>query len=148
MMPPPGIRALDHTADVGMEVRGDSLAQLFTRAAAGAIWTATGKGPHGAEDGVRVQVELEADDLEGLLRSWLRDLLYRFEVEGQEVSGVDDLSFSETGSGTFTLSATVHVVPAPEHPLREIKGVTWHGLTLRGPSAPAPGWFARVIYDV
>ena len=144
--PPPGVRALDHTADVGMEIRGDSLDELFSRAAAGSIWVATGRAPHrgGRDETVRV----ESEELEGLLRSWLRELLYRFEVEGQEASEVENLTFGERDTGMLTLAATVRMVPAPEQPLREIKGVTWHGLTIRSPSSMEPGWFARVIFDV
>ncbi len=160
--PPSGVRALDHTADVGISVRGASLEELFVRAALGAVWMAAGTvpddliagaagQPHEADgrlDHELVQVSMEAEDREGLLRSWLRELLFRLEVDGRATVAVERIGFMEGGDGGFALTAQIRTLPAPESPVREIKGVTWHGLVVRPPSPVDSSWRAQVIFDV
>lgn len=160
--PPSGVRALDHTADVGISVRGASLEELFVRAALGAVWMAAGTVPDdliagaagqpreadGRLDPELVQVSMEAEDREGLLRSWLRELLFRLEVDGRATVAVERIGFLKGEYGEISLSAHIRTLPAPESPIREIKGVTWHGLVVQPPSPADSSWRAQVIFDV
>lgn len=143
---PEGVRALDHTADVGLVVDAPDLPALFTRAALGMEWllgenieavTRMGRGPARAGD---VDITLYAPELPVLLADWLRELLYLRQVRGRRF---ESARFQEL-SGTALL-ARIRLAPAGE-PVREIKGVTYHGL--EADRAPGGGWRARVIMDV
>jgi SHS2 domain-containing protein len=186
----PGVTALDHTADVGIELEAPTLEELFLRAAAGMMWLLRGedgpaevRGAHGdgaeppggdgsadpsaehavvereageagregaervlSQEGASVApvetraLSATADDLPALLREWLRELLFWYEVEGLAFEGARFEELYETG-----LRAEVTVVADPEEPIREIKGVTLHGL-LAEPRGDR--WVGRVIFDV
>jgi len=141
----PGVRELDHTADVGIAVRAASRAQLFRRAAAGAFALVYGDEPgtSASSPGRPVgewRVSLEASDLPGLLVRWLRELLYIHETEGARYH---DASFEELTD--TRLDAHVHATGAPLPPVREIKGVTYHRLEV---AHEPEGWSATVVFDV
>lgn len=139
----PGVRELDHTADVGIVVTASEPAELFRRAALGmARLMREGAGSEGAgpERSVERVLELQSDSLDLLLVSWLAELLYLDEVDG---FAFEDAAFVELGKGG--LEATVIGRIEPEVPDRQLKGVTYHGLRLE----PADdGWQARVIFDI
>lgn len=167
---PRGVTALDHTADVGIVVEAPNLEELFLRAAAGMMWLLQG-GEGGGDRGegfeettgerspktrsgerdrssvvteaARTQArELSASaaDLPALLREWLRELLFWYEVEGLAFQDARFEALSDTG-----LRADVMVAPHPSEPIREIKGVTLHGLAAEPRQS---GWVGRVIFDV
>ena len=152
----PGVRELEHTADVGLEVTAPTLPEMFRRAALGAMWLVLGReaerpggvapNPHrdvpggfrapaeGTESREHTRpVELVESDLPALLRSWLRALLFWEETDGFVV--VDSvvalapapLCSSPTGQA-FGLRAQVLGRYDHGSRLREIKGVTLHGL--------------------
>ena len=88
-IPVPGVRGLDHTADIGLEIRAPDLPELFGRAALATLWLVLGRTTAGgswgeAEDGgvIRKSVDLAEEDLSSLLRSWLRTVLLWEEIEG------------------------------------------------------------------
>lgn len=134
----PGVRSLDHTADVGIEVEGPDLDALFRRAALG--MTALILGGAAPEPVEERPLELEAPDLPSLLFLWLRELLYWHEAEGFAFAGAAFRTLSET-----RLAATVQGGPDPSPPAREIKGVTYHDLVAERRD---DSWFAHVIFDV
>jgi len=137
---PEGVEPLDHTADVGYDVTAGSLEELFGRAAVGAIWLALGcLPPDGYEER---RLVLEGESLAGLLRAWLREVLFWQEVEGFALSTVSEIAIEPEG---VQLEARVLGGPPLGDPEREIKGVTWHGLAVR---TTAEGWTARIIFDV
>jgi SHS2 domain-containing protein len=156
-----GVRALDHTADVGFEAHADSREVLFHRAGRGMIALLRGDDRRrtGGRTGATVEDEaeaerrrppymtgewrriaLEAKDIESLFVAWLRELLWlyetrRFAYEAVRFDALDDCS----------LVASVGGAPDTRQPAREIKGVTYHGLTV---APDQGGWRARVIFDV
>ncbi|MEJ2204207.1 MAG: archease [Gemmatimonadota bacterium] len=144
-----GIVFLDHTADVGLAVSAPTLPELFIRTARGMTLLIHGTEREkcratdpGGREPTRIErrMSLRADDLPGLLRLWLRELLYWHESEG--------VSFEDARFGTLSetlLGALVTVTPDEHEPVREIKGVTLHGLVAeRGDG----GWVSQVIFDV
>jgi SHS2 domain-containing protein len=162
--PPQGVQPLDHTADVGLEVEASSLEELLVRAGQGALWlalgstggaNAAGERPHGDRSGLEGRgvgetrtLSLEADDREGLLRSWTRELLYWAEVEdfvAYRVLSLEVEGGGDVGPDKLTVRARLQGGPSLSQPIREIKGVTWHGLVVE---ERPEGWFARVIFDV
>ena len=134
-----GVIPLDHTADVGLEVRADDLSELFLRAALGMTHLILEAPLPEPEEGRMLRVV--SDDLPGLLRNWLRELLYLHEVEGAAFVDAEFVDMDPTG-----LEATVRTGPDPAPPAREIKGVTLHGLDVH--QEVDGGWYARVIFDV
>ena len=152
-----GITFLDHTADVGIEVRAPSLELLFHRAAVGMLmllqgrddgddagWSegAGGSASSELDEGRGIEVltlELEADETRELLADWLRELLFLHETRHADYARA---TFDRLG--TNGLEARVQTEPAPPA-VREIKGVTYHELTAE---RTADGWKARVIFDV
>jgi len=156
----PGIYALDHTADVGLELYAGSLPGLFERAAQGMLLLARGEDlgappepieapAGGADDGgaaagrsapVARSLELRAADTALLLVDFLRELLWWYQSEQLAHIRSD---FGELAGNR--LAATVFLDPDSRPPVREIKGVTYHGLAVeRGEY----GWHGRVIFDV
>lgn len=146
------VESLSHTADVGFRVESSSLEGLFTGAARGLVGALTGResgdlaaGPgtdrgDGAAD--REVLEISRPDRERLLVAWLRELLHRATSEGRIPRAVD-VSFDDGG----TLEAVIHWSPPDRstQPVREIKGVTYHGLAVR---EAGEGWSATVVLDV
>ena len=150
-----GVRALDHTADVGFEARADTLEALFHRSARAMLALLRGEDRRRAQEprdrdnerrrppymtGEWRRVALEADDLESLFVAWLSELLWlyqgrRFAYEAARFDSIDDRS----------LVASVGGAPEARQPVREIKGVTYHGLVVARDDG---GWRARVIFDV
>ena len=137
---PPGVQLLDHTADVGLELEAPDLGALFVRAAAGA--EALVGPPPDFEAGLleTVAIRLEADDAALLLADWLRELLFLRQVRGRSFR---DAHFNELT--TTRLSARVRFSAAPAEAMREIKGVTYHGLEA---VREGDSWRARIIFDV
>jgi len=135
---PEGVRPLDHTADIGMDVRAPSLAELFHAAAAGLVAFTCPR-----RDGVPThaweRVQLEADDAALLLVAWLRELLYRMDT--RQLCYVN-AEFTEIGAQRLAARVGLaHCAAA----IREIKGVTYHDLDVHREGTE---WRARVIFDV
>ncbi len=134
----PGVRELDHTADLGIVVTAAEPAELFRRAALGMARLMREETE--SERSAKRVVELPSESLDLLLVSWLSELLYLDEVDGFVF---EDAAFVELGEGG--LRATVAGRIEPEAPERQLKGVTYHGLRME---PAADGWQARVIFDI
>ena len=135
-----GVRELEHTADVGLDVQAPTLPALFERAAGGLVGLLYGAAPPPLEATVRREVSVQAEDPARLLLLWLRELLYFHEAEGLVYRGARDLA---VGEGRARATALLSGTTAP--PQQEIKGVTYHGLAAE---RREDGWQARVIFDV
>jgi len=149
----PGVRAFDHTADLAIEIEAASLAQLFDRAAAGMFLLIEGEEDTGIESewhsaplrerseagGLAVrEVAAQAPDLPLLLVAWLRELLYLHEAEGLMYRGAE---FRELEPEALRARVRCEVV---DRAVREIKGVTYHGLDVSSNA----DWHACVVFDV
>ncbi|MBX6366012.1 MAG: archease, partial [Gemmatimonadetes bacterium] len=140
---PDGVQAIDHVGDVGIEVSAGSLPELFTRAAAGMVALTRAAPARGAGQGaapLEREVEASAGDVAALLVAWLRELLYLQAAEGFSFASAE---FRELGE--HRLRARVRGRRAPGRALRELKGVTYHGLDV---ARQGETWRARVIFDV
>ena len=145
----PGITFLDHTADVGIDVRAATPADLFDRAARGMLALLRGTedtGDTGDTEGTEgtegTDVALGAASPAELLADWLREILF---LHGTEYRDYVDAEFGRldlTGGGR--LDARVRTEPS-RGAAREIKGVTYHELAVE---ETEEGWTARVIFDV
>lgn len=137
-IPIAGAGTISHTADVGIEVRAPSLPELFRRASLSTLWMVFEAIPKDRSQ--RRTLRVTAEDHAGLLRSWLREILYWAEVEDLAVAELAELRVADG-----VAEAQVVGGRAPADAVREIKGVTWHGLVVE---ERGDGWYARVIFDV
>ena len=130
---------IDHTGDIGLRVRADTLTDLFTLAARGMyeiLAEAPDLRPQRTAD---IVVEGETDEL---LRGWLAELLYRFSVDEMIFCGFD----INVAPGRLTAQARGQKMDRAIHAVRtELKAVTYHGLSVRREGAE---WVAEVIFDV
>jgi SHS2 domain-containing protein len=137
----------DHTADVGLQVRADSLEDLLATAARATFDQMLEDWPEevDAQQEVRAvpQAGLEGDMGE-LLVVWLQELLYRFDTERLVPLRYEFLSAgprevrADVGFGRFE---------AGRHRTRlEVKAVTYHELQVRREVDGT--WSARFILDV
>lgn len=149
------VRHLDHTADVGVEIRAPDLEGLLTGAVDGMTGLILGEERPGEEN--RRTVRVQGGDAALLLRNLLREVLYLHEAEGFAVArttvSVDGQPEAappgvsrDEAAGYWTATAELYGGPDPGPPVRELKGVTLHGLEAR--QTDEGGWFGRVIFDV
>lgn len=132
---------MSHTADTGIEVEGESFAELVEAAVAGLFGTMFGEIPDAAGEG---DVELTAgpgDPSENLV-DILADALFRFEVDG-----VIPVHPTARVDGTDTVRVRAATIPSADLEMSgpPVKAITYHGLEI---SQSAGHWSARVIFDV
>ena len=132
---------LEHTADVGLRIRGDTRAEVLEAAAEG---LATLEGAWFTGRGVEREVRVDASDLAALLVTWLDELLYLRDAEDVVFGGfavhMDDGSVPGAG-------ARVRVEPRGDRVLESagVKAATYHGLRFERENG---GWVADVYLDV
>ena len=139
------IRMLDHTADVGFEIRAPTLEALFDEAQRALLMTMFERPPEAGEG--ENPVRLSAPDLETLLVRWINELV--FFVQGQGLVPVRaDARIREESEGSFSLEARLAGAPLDLEGYGwqgEIKSATFHGLAV---VKEGESWQARVILDV
>jgi SHS2 domain-containing protein len=73
-------KLIEHTADTGLVAYGRSLPEAFANAAYGMFSIMVN--PETLHEVESRRIEVNADDIDGLLFEWLNTLLYYFDVEG------------------------------------------------------------------
>ncbi len=137
------VETFDHTADVGLRIRGDDLDDLFRTAAEGVIdYIVVNR------DAVRVEaqesVSLDAESTLDLLVAWLNELIFRSETRHRLYSHFDvrvaaDCLHLHAEIGGESIDHDRHIL---DH---EVKAVTHHGLSL---TREGEGWLAELILDI
>ncbi|MGD8367528.1 MAG: archease [Desulfobacterales bacterium] len=136
-----GWRVIGHTADTGLEIQGESLPQLFERAADALFAQIVEAAPalcRQAED-----LSVVGEDWPDLMFNWLRELLYLWTGKERLVTGVRIQKLS-----ACSIQAQVYWVPydpAVHRLHEEVKAVTYHQLRVEPTKT---GWAARVYLDV
>lgn len=139
------IRMLDHTADIGFEIRAATLETLFDEARRALLMTMFEQPPTRGEE--ERPVRLSAPDLETLLVRWINELVYFVQGEGF-VPVLSNGRIREAGEEGFSLEARLVGAPLDLEGFGwqgEIKSATFHGLAVE---QKREGWQARVILDV
>ncbi|MFQ5790476.1 MAG: archease [Acidobacteriota bacterium] len=117
---------LDHTADYMVEIRAPDLRSLFAEAAVAFLDILSD--PETVRPRLPVAVQVEAENTEALLVSWLTELLFLYESEGWLFSRFE--FFVLTGT-QLEAEAWGEKLDPSRHPIdREIKAVTYHRLRL------------------
>ena len=130
---------LEHTADIGLHLTGDTPAEVLEAAAEGLAHLEEAWFPG---EGTDRHVRLSAADLPAVLVSWLDELLYLRDAE-DAVFGAFSIE-EVTGSD---VRARVRVAPRGDRILDSIgvKAATYHGLRFEPVNG---GWVADVYLDV
>jgi len=131
----------EHTADLGLRIRAADLDTLFVEAAQ-CLFGAVVEDLATVRSLQKVEVRLDANEIDYLLFDWLRALLYHFDAE-QILFGQFEVHVSEAG---LTASAWGEPLDRARHNLEhEVKAITYHGLRVEKVGA---GWEAELIVDI
>jgi len=132
---------IDHTADLGIKVFGDTLAELFENAAFGLFDNITNL--EKVSPNSEFSIEVQATDREALLVNWLSELNYLFLTRKElfncfQVNQINDEHLTATVRGE-KLNLDRHEI------YTEVKAVTYHKLYVK---ETGQGWEAQVIFDL
>ena len=136
-----GLAFLDHTGDIGFEVRASTIEDLFRRAARGLYEILMERLPSAVGTEETLELREESPDL--LLRTFLSELLYRFLASRTILVEFPELRIAE--NRLQARGATVRFDPVRDGFRTELKAVTYHRLEVR---REGTGWMARIIFDV
>src|SRR5437763_15571192 len=131
----------EHTADVGLNIFGSTLPELFIHGAEG--MESLMVPPEQVRALVSREIAVEGHDLVSLLIAWLNELIFLFDTEY--------LLFREFEIETLTEThlkgrASGEPYDAQRHALSSaIKAVTWHEAAVE---ATSDGYKARIIFDI
>lgn len=133
---------LEHTADMGLLVRGKHLSELLKNAAQGLFETIAVVDT--VDETASIEIHLTAESVEELFVAWLDELIFRHETEEIFFKRADIHRCSAT-----EMFATVYGEPVnfDKHEVyTEIKSVTYHQLKVRQKTDGS--WYAQVIFDL
>lgn len=137
----PEFIVLDHTADLGIMVRGNDITDLFEQTALAMMQIMISSGP--AEKSNSLKLSLKGEDLAELMVHWLGEILYLFHGEKKVVIHIriDSISPSNLDATleTVSFSSDLHEI------LCEIKAVTFHQIQVEEKNSC---WEAKIIFDV
>ena len=131
----------EHTADVGLRVRADSLDALLVDAAHG-LFSLIVTNLDQVEAVQEKTIRIDANEPDYLLFDWLNELLYTFEVHQMLFS---EFAVKVDAQG---LTATCRGEPMQldRHDMdHEVKAITYHGLKVQQDD---DGWMAELIVDI
>jgi SHS2 domain-containing protein len=132
---------IDHTADLGIAVKGVDEKDVFIHAAQ-AMTDLMVKG-NIVKKTVTKDVSLQGDDFPDLMVKWLGEILYLFNGEKLVMHSIKIKSISSIMlRSTLTLST---FEPKDHEVKREIKAVTYHQICV---DKVNDGWQARIIFDI
>ncbi|HEX2239599.1 MAG TPA: archease [Actinomycetota bacterium] len=134
-----GYEVLEHTADVGIRARAETLEDLFREATLGLLGI-TGARSDG--EGEVIPIVVHARDLGGALVDWLDEVLYLQDARDAVITEIRLETVDEEGRA----AGTVSVAPR-DHALEgtAVKAVTYHQLRVEPTNS---GWLAEVYFDV
>ena len=131
----------EHTADIGLRIRAAQWNELFADAAR-AMFSVMVSNLDAVRPSQEVAFALEGGPPDEMLRRWLAELLYTFNVRRLLFSDFD----VDVRPEGLTAVARGEPMDLARHEMDvEIKAVTWHGLKLQ---REPDGWLAEVIVDI
>lgn len=142
---------IDHTADIGIKVKGNSLKEIFKNLAIGMfkimVETKKNKGQsHFSSRKIGTateKIELNSSDMVSLVHDWLSELLYIFNTKHLifnkfKINDITDFSLNAEVSGEL-FNLKKHVIK------KEIKSVTYYDLKIENKNNI---WIGQVIFDI
>ena len=132
---------VDHTADIGLEVEGDSPADLYAAAGAALAEQLYDPGPVEARQ-IR-ETSVAGEGREALMVRWLNELIVIWETENFAWKSVEVEMAGESG---LRAKLGGEIFDPVRHAARGgLKAATYHQLRVEPAGS---GWRARVIFDV
>jgi len=132
---------IEHTADAGVVAYGVDLKEAYANAAYGMFSLMADL--EAVQEQVCRQVEVEAEDCESLVVSWLNELLFLLDVEMIVFRRFEVVELSDT---LLRARCYGERLDAERHSLKSgIKAATYHMLRVAGDNR---GRSIRVIFDV
>ena len=132
---------IEHTADIGIRVKGKDLKSLFKNASLAMFEILAEKKKTAGEKKKKINLKQKADTLDELFVNWLNELL--------SLSAIKELIFSDFQIKKIdknNLEATLIGSAIKDYKVNtEIKAATYHQLKLKQAKS---GWQAEVIFDV
>jgi SHS2 domain-containing protein len=133
----------DHTADIGLRIRAETLEELFSEAAR-ALFSliVMNLGDVQPRERIDFSVPIRDHEYDYLLFDWLNELLFTFDSR-QMLLVKFDVRISSAGLKATAMGEAIDVA---RHRLdHEVKAITYHGL-----KAVQEGdkWLAEVIVDI
>lgn len=134
-------KEIEHTADIGIIVYGETQAELFANGLF-ALFDCMVEIETLPND-ISREIALRSDNVETLFRKWLSEFLYIFNTESialpcVRITHIDGESVSASAQGG-------RFDPARHMLKTEIKAVTYHQLEVKEEKG---AWTAKVIFDV
>jgi SHS2 domain-containing protein len=130
---------IEHTSDIGIAAYGKTLAEAFANAARG-MFSIIAELDNVRETESR-RVEVNADDIEGLLFEWLNSLLYYFDVENLLFKSFNVAEFEDT---RLVAECRGEKYDSSRHRLKTgVKSATYHMLEVDRENNRV-----RVIFDI
>jgi len=138
---PPPFELLEHTADIGLRSRGRTLEELFENAARGLAAILEREAARPGAELLGFEVDLEAADLEGLLVTWMDEVLYLLQERN---ACLGEVRVGEAGPtrlrGHVEVALCADVVEGTE-----LKAATYHQLAI---GEDGNHRWATVFFDV
>ena len=134
-------RIIDHTADMGFEVKGDSKEKVFETAALAffeIMWDTKGR-----KDSIPEAIEVTGGDIKELMVNFLEEFLYLYDAKGLICTDIKVEKVSKT-----RLNAMAWLRPFAEKLDQEVlgvKAVTYHQLYIGEKNGR---WTARIFLDI
>jgi SHS2 domain-containing protein len=141
----------DHTADLGLRVRGATLEALLADAGRGLLAMHVAD-PASVQPVATRTIEIPASEPAYLLFDWLSELLYMFESEKLllaefEIEIKHGTTAEEATSVSLRATCRGEIMDPNRHVMdHEVKAITYHALKLR--REPEGTWLAEVIVDI
>jgi 2-amino-4-hydroxy-6-hydroxymethyldihydropteridine diphosphokinase len=135
-------RLVDHAADAGMEVRGADLERLMAAASMALSDAVVPRGLHAENQ--RIDVDVEAPDVETLLVGLMQEVLYLLDTRGF-LPVRSRVRIDDAGPGLSLRASLYGSGIEPSWVRLPVKAATHHGLEV---GCGDCGWTARVLLDV
>ena len=136
-----GYQTFDHTADVGLEIWGDTFNAIFEEAGKALFGLILDSGKVVSKESFAIQLSSESG--EELFFSWLKELLYIFDTKKVLLS-----DFTVLNLDPWKLEAKVsgEKLDRAKHRLgHEVKAVTRHAFEFK---KTKNGFYARIVLDI
>ncbi len=133
-------KVIDFYGDVGLEVRGESMEELFENAAKGlSMLITTSK----IKPVIKIEISLTATDKETLLLKWLNELIFYFDAKGFVGSKV---VFKKFDQNNLVASVCGDYFDNNKHKAGLlIKAATYHNMLF---DTNEKGLYAKIIFDI
>lgn len=132
---------IDISGDVGIRAYGESLEQAFTNTAIGMYSLITDI--EGVKEKKTIDISLESHSLEGLLVSWLNELIFQFDTYGFIGKDID---VKEMGDRKIKASVSGEEFDPERHERKLlVKAATYHRVKVE---KVKDMWEVDVIFDI